>query len=125
VKKAILATAVLVFLGGTAHAKNDSADYADSYDLERVGKFRIMNRLDGWRALDRNTLIVWSSPFRPYLVELTRDSHGLRHAFAIGITSTAGSVYERFDSVVVDGFRYPIEAIYELDAKTARQLKRA
>jgi hypothetical protein len=125
VKKAILATAVLVFLGGTAHATADSTDYAGTYDLERVGKFRIMHSLDGWRALDRNTLIVWTSAFRPYLVELTRDSHGLRNAFAIGITSTAGSVYEKFDSVVVDGFRYPIEAIYELDAETARQMKRA
>lgn len=124
-RKAILATAMLIFLGSTAQAETAAADASGADDLKRVEKFRIMRNIDGWRPIDRNTLIIWTSPSKPYLVELKRNSHGLRHAFAIGVTSTAGSVYERFDSVVVDGFRYPIEAIYELDAETARQMKRA
>jgi hypothetical protein len=33
-------------------------------------------------------------------------------------------VYERFDCVVVDGVRYPIGAISELDPETARQMKK-
>ncbi len=38
----------------------------------------------------------------------------MRHAIAIDATSTAGSVYEKFHVVFVDGFRYPIEAIHAL-----------
>lgn len=123
-KNMIWTTAMLVFLGGTAQAATDAAEASATQDLKRVDKFRVMRSIDGWRPLDRNTLIIWASPFKPYLVELSRNSFGLRHAFAIGVTSTVGSVHERFDSVVVDGVRYPIEAIYELDQETARQMKR-
>ena len=34
-----------------------------------------------------------------------------------------GTVYAKFDSVIVDGIRYPIRAIYQIDPKTARHMK--
>jgi hypothetical protein len=118
-KNIVYSMAVLLFLGGT-----NTGDAPGSPALKRVDKFRVMRHIDGWRPLDRRTLIVWASPSKPYLVELSRDSFGLRYASTIGVTSTAGNVYERFDCVVVDGVRYPIGAISELDPETARQMKK-
>ena len=87
---------------------------------EAIDEFHFFGRLDGWRAVDRNTLIVWTTPFKPYLIELRRPASGLKFAEVIGLTSTAGTVYARFDTVRVDGFRYPIRAMYRLTKEQAR-----
>lgn len=87
---------------------------------EAVDEFHFFGRLDSWRAVDRNTLIVWTTPFKPYLIELQRPATGLRFAEVIGLTSTAGTVYARLDNVRVDGFRYPIRSIYRLTKEQAR-----
>ena len=93
--------------------------------LEAVDKFHFFGRLDGWRAVDRDTLIVWTTPFKPYLIELRRPASGLRFAETIGVTSTAGTVYARFDNVRVDGFRYPIKSIHPLTKQQAKDYGRS
>ena len=98
----------------TASASADSAAY------EQVDHFNHFGRLDSWRAIDNDTLIVWATPFRAYLIELTRGSPDLRFAQAIGLTSTTGTTYAKFDSVRVRGWDYPIRAIYRLDREQAR-----
>jgi len=87
---------------------------------EAVDKFHFFGRLDSWRAVDRNTLIVWTTPFTPYLIELKRPASGLRFAEVIGLSSTAGTVHARLDDVRVDGFRYPIRSMYRLTKGQAR-----
>ncbi|HLF12809.1 MAG TPA: DUF6491 family protein, partial [Gammaproteobacteria bacterium] len=77
-----------------------------------------------WSAVDEDTVIVWATPFRPYLVELAFPSHDLRFADVIGLTSVGSRVYAKFDSVKVRGFRYPIDSIYKLTREEARNLKR-
>jgi hypothetical protein len=99
-----------------AHSPSSSVQVAP----EAVDEFHFFGRLDSWRAVDRNTLIVWTTPFKPYLIELKRPASGLRFAEVIGLTSTAGTVYTRFDTVRVDGFRYPIRSIYRLTKEQAR-----
>ena len=123
-KKFVSSAVLLAFLGTAAHAAATGPETPGAETMKRVDKIRLVRSIDSWRPIDRDTLIVWTSPSRPYLVELSRRSPELRHAMAIGLTSTAGSVYERFDSVVVGGLRYRIEAIYELDPEAARQIKR-
>lgn len=124
IRTRILAALLVLGLAGAAQAASGVERAADGA-LEPVDRIRISHRLDGWRAIDRDTLIVWATPFRPYLVELSRPSNGLRFAHAIGVTSTAGTVYAKFDSVIVDGFRYPIRAIYSIDRDTARHMKKS
>jgi hypothetical protein len=92
---------------------------------EQIDSFHFFGRLDNWRAIDRDTLIVWTTPSRPYLVELMRGSPDLRFAQVIGITSTIGRVNAKLDSVVVRGSDYPIRAIYRLDREQARELRQA
>lgn len=83
-----------------------------------VGSF---GRINSWRPVSRDELIVWASPSRPYLIKIWRPTSSLRFAHAIGITSTAGRV-TRFDKVIVDGWRYPIESIVAIDRDTAKSM---
>ena len=91
--------------------------------VEPVDSITTFGRIQSWRALDRDTLIIWTTGLRPYLVELRWPSTDLRFANAIGVTGTNGRVHSRFDSIVVRGFRYPIEQIYRLTPTDARSLK--
>jgi hypothetical protein len=93
---------------------------ADPSGYEQVDRFNHFGRFDNWRAVDRDTLIVWTTPARAYLIELTRGSSDLRFAEAIGVTSTIGKTYAGLDSVLVRGSDYPIKAIYRLSRDQAR-----
>lgn len=118
----ILAGLIAIGLAGAAQAAAGNESAADDA-MKPVDGIWIAHRLDGWRPIDRDTLIIWATPFRPYLVKLSRPSYSLPFVQAIGVTSTAGTVYAKFDSVIVDGFRYPISAIYSIDRDTAREMK--
>jgi hypothetical protein len=74
--------------------------------------------------VDDDSIIVWATPFRPFLVDLSRKSHDLRFTNTIALTSSAGQIYEKFDSVIVDGIRYPIKRIYKLDRASAKSMRK-
>jgi hypothetical protein len=93
-------------------------------EAEEIGSFAMLTRPYSWTPVDRDTVIVWATPFRPYLLELAFPSHDLKFAHAIGVTSVGSRVYAKFDSVQVGGFRYPIERIYELSREEARNWSR-
>lgn len=115
----ILAGLVLASSTSQAHT-SEPVVVPPTAQLEAVDKFHFFGRLDGWRAVDRNTLIVWTTPFKPYLIELRRPASGLRFAEYIGVTSTAGTVHAGLDNIRVDGFRYPIKSIHPLTKQQAR-----
>jgi hypothetical protein len=97
---------------------------AETPAFEEVASFSILSRLHSWHAIDEDTVIVWATPFQPYLVELAFPSHDLRFSEVIGITSVGSRVYARFDSLRVGGFRYPIDSIYKMTREEARNLAR-
>jgi hypothetical protein len=78
--------------------------------------------LHSFSVIDADTLIVWKSPFEPYLLELKMRSPDMRFVHAIAVESGTSSIYARFDSVRIRGLRYPIDAIYKLSREEARQL---
>lgn len=123
-KKLVLVTLLTMGLASTGQAAYQT-EHGITGDMRPVDRVQIFNRLDGWEPLDRDSLIIWATPFKPYLVELSRPSFDLRYVETIGVTSMAGSVYTKFDNVVVHGIRYPIRAIYEIDRTTARHLEKA
>jgi hypothetical protein len=90
--------------------------------LEQVESIPNLTRLHSWSAVDDDTLIVWATPFDPYLVKLYTPSPDLRFAQAIGVTSFGSRIYARFDSVKVAGFSYPIRGIYKLSRTDAKEL---
>ena len=111
------ALATLLALGATSPswaAGTESAAY------EPVDSIHHFGRIDSWRAIDHDTLIVWTTPARPYLIELQRRSPDLRNVEVIGMTSTVGTTYAKLDSIRVRGLTYPIEAIYKLSREQAR-----
>ena len=90
-----------------------------------VDSFWLHTRLHSWTPIDNKKVIVWPTPFDPYLVELAYPSPDLKFANVIGLTSFADRVYAKFDAVKVRGFRYPIENIYKLTREEAKSLAAA
>src|SRR5262245_9269845 len=89
---------------------------------EEVDSFTILAGLYSWHAVDDDTVIVWTNPWQPYLVELAFPSHDLPFVQAIGVTSMGSRVYAKFDAVKVRGFRYPIQGIFKLTRDEAKAL---
>ena len=120
-----LSAAVAVLLatiaGAASAAKSEARDEL-TRDLDEVNSFSLYGGSRGFRVLDRDLLIVWASRSRPYLIELAAPSFDLRFVHAIGIRSRTNRVYAGFDSVIVDGLRYPIRRIYRLDRDEAKSL---
>ncbi len=74
-----------------------------------------------WRAISRDELIIWATPFKPYLIEIWRPFRSLQFVHTIGVTSTTGRV-TTLDYVIVEGQRLPIKSIAALDRETAKSL---
>jgi len=89
-----------------------------------VDSFPILTRLHDWQVIDNKTVIVWATPWQPYLVQLRYPSHDLPFVQVIGVTSLGDRVYARFDSLRVAGFRYPIDNIYKMTKEEAKELAR-
>ncbi len=120
----VVAGLVLASSVGQAHTPKTVAVQPVT-QLEAVDKFHFFGRLDSWRAVDRDTLIVWTTPFKPYLIELRRPATGLRFANYIGVSSTAGTVRARLDSVRVEGLPYSIKSIHPLTKQQAKDYGRS
>lgn len=103
-----------------AASEHGHVQLASLVPVESIPAF---GRLHSWSVVDDERLIIWTSPFRPYLVELFMPSPDLKFAISIGVTSFGSRIHARFDSVEVDGFSYPIRRIYELSREDAEALK--
>ncbi len=114
----------LVVVGANARPAQAPATADEQPAYEAVDSFRVLTRLHSWQAIDNDTVIVWATPFQPYLLELAYPSHDLPFTEVIGVTSVGSRVYAKFDSVRVAGFRYPIESIYKMTREEARNLAR-
>jgi hypothetical protein len=91
---------------------------------EPVDSFPILTHLHDWQAIDDKHVIVWATPWQPYLLQLKYPSHDLPFVQRIGVTSLGDRVYARFDSLREAGFRYPIDNIYKMTKEEARELAR-
>ncbi|MEJ2419062.1 MAG: DUF6491 family protein [Exilibacterium sp.] len=107
---------------------------ADKYqfdNLEVVKRFSNWS-IDGWSAVDQQSLIVRTSPSTAYLLVLSRRLHDLRFSEAIAISSTGNLVYAKFDTVTVKNHHFGgigsvpvrIAKIYKLKGKEERELVR-
>src|SRR5215212_9184968 len=87
-----------------AASRNAAAHVATQAPVgEQVDSFPILSRLHDWQAIDDKTVIVWATPWQPYLVQLKYASHDLPFVQAIGVTSLGDRVYARFDSLRIAG----------------------
>ena len=116
------ALAILLALGTTSIGWAAETQPAGFEPVDRIHHF---GRLYDWSYVDRDSVIVWITPSRPYLIDLKRGTPDLRFAEVIGMTSSVGTTYANFDSIRVRGFDYPIAAIYKLSRDEARVLGQA
>lgn len=118
-----LAAAAALCLGASVSGAS-AAEVAVAPALQRVDSIPALTRPHSWHAIDDDTVIVWATPFDPYLVELAFKSPDLRFTEVIGITQVGSRIYAKFDAVKVRGFRYPIDSIYKMTREEARNLTR-
>lgn len=126
------ALAALTFAAGGAASADEAAKAPEAVNadaagrpstagLEAVESIPALRHLDSWSVIDDRNLIVWATPFDPYLVELWAPSPDLKWARTIGVTSFGSRIYAKFDSVKVGGFSYPIRGIYRLSRADAKE----
>ena len=110
---AVVGTALLA--GCATAPKLDYTDYAG----EPVKSF-YMNDLDGWNAISKNQLVVWTGLNKAYLLNITGYCPDLMFVNAIGLTSTANTV-DKFEKVLVGRDRCFINEIRPLDTKQMKE----
>jgi len=94
--------------------------------------FTWLGRLYSWEGLGKDTLVVFTVPDEAYLLKVWPPCD-LRFVInAVGITSTAHTVYARSDSITVNSagtgpgrWRCPIDEIRKIDFKRLRADERA
>ena len=67
-----------------------------------------------WQADDRETLYIQDRSRQWYKAKLMSPSHELPFAWKIGFDTGPVDRLDRFSSVVVDGFRHPIESLVKV-----------
>lgn len=123
-KGLIIASLGALAFGSAAQAATDTRQASEAPAFEPVNSFYIYGGLHDFDVIDEDTLILWPNAFDPYLVELRGRSHDLKFAHVIAVESSLSRVHSKFDSVLVRGFRYPIDQIYKLSREAARELKK-
>lgn len=96
------------------------------WQLEPIKSITTFN-LNSWSSLGENYLIIWTTPFKPFLIELDFRCSGLSFANALVVNQTNPSaLMARFDSVSTPdspGFKCQIGKIYPLTKEQANELK--
>lgn len=107
---------------------------AEQLDLYRahagapVRSFSAIGRVDSWTPLGDDSIVVWTSPRRAYLLSVP-GCPDLDFALGIALSESAGQVHAKFDRVTPlgrDTIRVPciIDEIRPIDVKAYREARR-
>lgn len=121
--------AVVTALSLTAVAANAALQpLPEKYQFDQLPEVERFSRwsIDDYTAVDRQSLIVKTSPSTSYLLILQRKLPGIGFNHAIALSSTGSQVHARFDTVqVIDRHAsripVPIAKIYRLDGREQRK----
>jgi hypothetical protein len=114
----LLATVLLASCAGVRGLeRQDAAQRArfNAYAGKPVGQFTWVSANRSSWAIDRDQLVAWTNINEAYLVTVARPCPNLKLARHIGISSTAGTVYARFDRVFAQGRTCLIRTIQPVD----------
>ena len=117
------ALALLVACSGIPLKERETAqrDRFEAYAGPPVDRISWLGRYDGWEPIGRYELVLWTTPNDAYLVKVQSPCEDLQFVNHVGLTSTVNTVYSRFDSVIVRGWRCPIQEIRPIDYRRLRQ----
>ncbi len=96
-----------------------------SYAGAPLERFTWLGHFYSWESLGDNQLVVYTTPSDAYLLSVTPPCSDLNWVQSIGLTSTAGTVNARLDSVKVRDWRCPIAEIRKIDYARMRADMRA
>ena len=115
----LLGAALLAGCASTlAKLSGPKLNYSE-YAGEPVKSF-YMSNFDGWSAVSRDQLVVWSGMNKAYLLTVTGYCPDLQFAHAIAVTSTANTV-DKFEKVIVGRDRCLISEIRPVDVKQMKE----
>jgi hypothetical protein len=115
----VLAAASLAGCASTlAKLNGPKLDYTE-YAGEPVKSF-YMGNYDGWSAVSKDKLVVWSGINKAYLLTITGYCPDLEFAERIAVTSTAHTV-DRFEKVLVGKDSCLIKEIRPIDTKQMKE----
>jgi Family of unknown function (DUF6491) len=80
-----------------------------------VDSFTWLGRFYSWQTLGDNQLVVFTTPSDAYLLTVQAPCNDLPFTQIVGVTTTAGTVHARLDSLIVKGWRCPITQIRPVD----------
>jgi len=122
--------AAVLLLACTLAACASTAPHADGQAAQRsrytayagppIDRFTWLGRYDSWNYLGNNQLVIFTTPSDAYLITVTPPCTDLPFVQGIGLTSTAGTVSARLDSVLVKGWRCQIAEIRQVDYSRMR-----
>ena len=101
---ALGATAGLTLGLGLSFAGAATTQTVIAPGYEQVDSIPMLTRPHSWQVIDSDTVVIWATPFQPYLVELSFSSPDLRFSQVIGITQAGSRIYAKFDAVNIGGF---------------------
>jgi hypothetical protein len=78
-------------------------------------------RLQTWQGLGPDAIAIWPRINEAYLVRVEQPCFGLEFARAMAVTSSAGRVTRRFDSILFGDQRCRIAEIRPVDAAALRR----
>jgi hypothetical protein len=76
-----------------------------------------------WRVVDRDTLLIRGRGNRWYRAELFGPAWGLNYAHTIGFDTRFGGTLDRFSALIVEGRRYPLRSLVEVEAPARRKAR--
>lgn len=80
-----------------------------------VDRVRSMHRMDRWRSLGPDRLVIWTSVNKAWLFTLRAPCTGLEFTQSIRVSSSIGIVDRRFDKIIVERDECFIEEIRPVD----------
>lgn len=94
-----------------------------------VESFRYFGRVSSWTPLGDESLAIWTTPSRAYLLDVDGPCNDLAFAQAIRLSESVGMVHARFDTVTplgtgIRNLPCRIREIRPLDVKALREARR-
>jgi hypothetical protein len=106
-------------------SQQEERDRFMAYSGEPIDEFTWLGRYDSWQPVGRNEVVVFTGVSDAYLIKVGAPCDNLQFAKRIGLSSIAGAVHARFDSVIVAQWRCPIDEIRRVDYRRMRADLRA
>src|SRR3984885_4009854 len=104
-QRALLCPALAVLCACTSLAQHNKPEQLQrylQYAQAPVDGFTYLGHFDDWQSLSDTQLVVWTTFNEPYLITVRAPCIDLQFTQRIGLTSTAGTVNNNLDSVVLE-----------------------